>query len=212
MGRIVSVKDSSRLVMCEVPYLKLQRLPDFIIYNMNGTLADKVKRDILDSGPNGLHHWLRRSLDTLIKQNKLASGGKLEQLWLEYLKVFAKQPTVNDAKTLRALNAFQVAAHLGASYVALPPAAHLAMFFERKADVKLPAASEAEIVSMRAEPNYGQGIKGRINDMVDYYQNTRFQVPSPSSSTQRRALMGQRSADHGHSESDTEETSGALAD
>lgn len=168
MGRIL-INGSSSITFAEVPYIKLQRVPDFILDVLGNTLNDDTKTAILDQDQFGLHSWVRRNLDTLVKAKRLKATGSLVGYWDDYLAVFAKKGP-SAPETRAALTKFQTAACLGGSYMQLPSAANLAEFYEKKSDVTLPMATAQEIRDKKGVPNYGNYIEGKISDMVAAYQ------------------------------------------
>ncbi len=185
----INISRAHQVTMAEVPYIKLQKVPDFILAIIGNTLNDTIKTAILTQANVGLHSWIRRNLDTLIKGKKIARTGTLTSLWDDYLDAFDTNG-VSAKETKDALIAFQTAACLGSSYIKLPSAANMARFFTKRSEVPLPMASATEINDKRGEPNYGHYIEGKISDMMALYQQNQFNRRVPSNKGQRRTLIG----------------------
>ncbi|MBY6004944.1 hypothetical protein KUV62_13570 [Salipiger bermudensis] len=172
MGQI-PINGSSQITMAEVPYIKLQRIPDFILDVIDNSLSDQIKKAVLAQDIVGLHSWMRRNLDSLEKGGKILKSGDLNRYWGDYLQQFDKAG-VSANKTRAALLKFQTAACVGKSYVKLPHAANLAKFYDKASEVPLPQATAQEISDKRGEPNYGNYIEGKISDMVAQYKKMQF--------------------------------------
>lgn len=148
MGKEVNIPKSSRMTYAETPFWMLQCLPDRIRYTLDSDMDAGLLKSVL-SGEKGFNAQMRLYFKTLVKAERAATGGDLDQALTKYEEAFEATDTpASDKKLRNLLDKIQKYAHCKKSFLSLPPRVANARFFEGTPKINFPRITEKEHLAM----------------------------------------------------------------